>query len=331
MRMKILLIFINLMFVYKSYTEEITPYKYTDSIPLYNVPASSRFMVKRADPTAPDIIYYFTKPKSNTYPIAIICSGSSDENDLQSIIHFHRYFIQEFLDLNMGLVTLEQRGIDNNIIDKKEFVEHYTLSNRLQDHRVVIEYLQANPPEGWNGKFVFLGVSEGGPIVLSLTTEYSDNVAATVNWCGAVDCSWREHLWAFIHEILIKNPECPHEIRLNDCDVCLDQIRSRKDYDQRMDSITCNATGDLHFLGMTYKYHADAMLYPDIDYKKIRTPLLIVAGTKDLITPSTNVFVEKAKVAGVDITYICVEDMDHYIRKRPDIINKTFEWLKNIQ
>lgn len=164
-----------------------------------------------------------------------------------------------------------------------------------------------------------------------MTAEYSDHVTATVNWCGAVDPSWREHLWADIHKVLIENPECPHEVKVNDCNICLEQIRSREDYEKRMDDITCDATCNRHFLGMTYKYHADAMLYPHIDYKKIRTPLLIVAGTKDAITTSTNVFVEKAKVARVDITYICVEDIDHYIRKRPDIINKTFEWLKNIQ
>jgi hypothetical protein len=29
------------------------------------------------------------------------------------------------------------------------------------------------------------------------------------------------------------------------------------------------------------------------------------------------------------IDYIRVEGMDHYIRKRPDIIDQSFEWLKN--
>lgn len=171
--LRILILFINLVIAYTSYAEDITAYKYTDSMPLYNIPTSSRFLIKRSDITAPDIIYYFTKPKSDTYPIAILCGGSSDENELQSIIHFHRYFLQEFLDLNIAVITVEQRGIDGDIVDKKEFVEHYTRSNRLQDHRVVIEYLQSNPPAGWNGKFVFLGVSEGGIIVTSLTMEYS--------------------------------------------------------------------------------------------------------------------------------------------------------------
>lgn len=98
-----------------------------------------------------------------------------------------------------------------------------------------------------------------------------------------------------------------------------------------MDKIADNPTSNRHFLGMTYKYHSDAMLYSDIDYKKIRTPFLVVGGTKDSAISSTDAFVKKAKVAGVDITYLRIKDMDHYIRKRPDIIHESFEWLKNIR
>ena len=68
-------------------------------------------------------------PKSDSYPIAILCGGSSSAGDVQSIIHFHRYFLQEFLDLNTGVITLEQRGVDGNEVDVKEFMEHYTRSN----------------------------------------------------------------------------------------------------------------------------------------------------------------------------------------------------------
>lgn len=44
---------------------------------------------------------------------------------------------------------------------------------------------------------------------------------------------------------------------------------------------------------------------------------------------SIDAFVEKAKNLGVNVTYLRVEDMDQYVRKRPDIINQTFEWLKS--
>ncbi len=279
---------------------------------------------------APDVISYFSASKSDNYPIAILCGGSSSVEDVQSIIHFHRYLLEEFLDLNVGVITIEQRGIDGNEVDVKEFMEHYTRSNRLRDHQVVIKYLQDNPPTGWNGKFLFLGVSEGGPLVTSLTTEYADSTIATINWSGAAGFSWREELWLFLQKLLIDNPECPHQVKLGDCCVCLGHIRSQDRYDAFMDSLILDPTPIRNFLGMTYKYHADAMLYPKIDYKKIRTPFLVVNGTEDPIIQSSDAFVEKATHSGANITYLRIEGMDHYVRKRPDIVHQSFEWLRSL-
>lgn len=327
--LKTVFIFIHLIIAYVCSAEEITPYKFTDSMPYYEIPASSRFAVNRPEKEAPDVIGYFSAPKSDSYPIAILCGGSSSAADVQSIIHFHRYFLQEFLDLNAGVITLEQRGVNGNEVDVKEFMEHYTRSNRLKDHQMVIDYLMLNPPKGWNGNFIFLGVSEGGPIVTSLSAEYSNNTLATINWSGAGDWSWREELWVFLQKLLMDNPECPHQVKLQDCKTCSEQITSKDRYDGFMDDILLHPTSDECFLGMTYKYHADAMLYPRVDYKKIRTPFLVVAGAEDTIIHSSDAFVEKAKNSGVNVTYLRVEDMDHYVRKRPDIINQSFEWLKN--
>lgn len=310
------------------YAEEITPYKFTDSIPFYDIPVSSRFMTKSLDVISPAVIYYFSAPKSDSFPIAIVCGGSSNKENIQSIIHVHRYLLQEFLDLDVGVVTVEQHGVDGNKVDANEFMDQYTRSNRLNDHQTVINHLKMNPPKGWNGKLVFLGVSEGGPIVTSLTTQYSDSTIATINWSGAGDWSWREELWVFSQKLLLETPECPHHVKLSDCSICFESITTRERYDACMDAIACDPRSDQYFLGMTYKYHADAMLYPDPDYKKIRTPFLVVAGVNDTIINSSDAFVEKAKNAGANITYLRVEDMDHYVRKRPDIINQSLEWLQ---
>jgi pimeloyl-ACP methyl ester carboxylesterase len=327
--LKITFFFIHLIIACICSAEEITPYKFTDSMPYYEIPASSRFAVNSSEAGAPNIISYFSAPKADSYPIAILCGGSSSAADIQSIIHFHRYFLQEFLDLNVGVITLEQRGVNGNEVNIKEFIEHYTRSNRLKDHQLVIDHLMLNPPKGWNGNFIFLGVSEGGPIVTSLTGLYSGNTLATVNWSGAGEWSWREELWVFIQKLLIDNSDCPHQVKLQDCKICSEKITSRHHYDALMDTIILNPTSDECFLGMTYKYHADAMLYPRVDYKKIRTPFLVVAGAKDTIIHSSDAFVEKAKNSDVNVTYLRVEDMDHYVRKRPDIINRSFEWLKD--
>ncbi|MFA3778413.1 hypothetical protein [Yersinia sp. 1652 StPb PI] len=73
---------------------------------------------------------------------------------------------------------------------------------------------------------------------------------------------------------------------------------------------------------------ADALTYPGPDYKNRQGKLLMVTGVKDTLIQSNDDFYKKAKQAGVDVTYWRIEDMDHYIRNRPELIKRSFEWLK---
>lgn len=259
--------------------------------------------------------------------------GSSLEDDITSIIHFHRYFLKEFLDWGVGVIAIEQQGIDGNQVNKTEFIEHYTRSNRLIDHRAVIEHLKKHPPLGWNGKLIFLGVSEGGPIVTTLSTDHPDLTIATINWSGAGDWSWRYELWAFMQERIQNTPwhvkfraQFPSWMPYS---LDLYFPKSRSDHDQAMDETIKNPSAHLKLAGMTYKYHHDALIiYPKPEYEKIKTPYLVVAGVKDSIIDSSGAFVRKAKEVGAPITYMRISDMDHYVRKKEDVINDSFAWLK---
>jgi hypothetical protein len=300
-------------------SEEMTPYKYTDAErqnggPKYDIPPSSRFATKRIgahfnDISAPDIVYYFSRPSRDQFPIAILVGGSSLEGDISSIIHFHRYFLKEFLDLGVGVITIKQQGVDGHQMNKTEFMEHDTRSHRLSDHRIVIEHLKKYPPLGWNGKLIFLGVSEGGPIVTTLTSDYSSDALATINWSGAGDWSWRDELWIFMQD-MIQNTPWHVKLRVQlpswmpySLDLYLP--KSRKDHDQAMDEAIKNPTAQMKLAGMTYKYNADALTtYPKPEYEKIKTPYLVVAGTKDSIIDSSNAFVRNAQEASAPITYM---------------------------
>lgn len=317
---------------------EITPHKYTDTEmknggPQYNIPSSSRFTTKRIGAESTDIIYYFSNPSKDKFSIAILVGGSSLEDDITSIIHFHRYFLKEFLDLGVGLITVEQQGVDGNKINKTKFMKHYTRSNRLIDHRAVIEHLKRHPPLGWNGKLIFLGVSEGGPIVTTLTTDYRDLTLATINWSGAKGYSWRDELWIFMQD-MIKNTPWYIKLRAQlpswmPYSLNLYFPKSRKDYEQAMDETIKNPTVHLKLAGMTYKYHHDALIiYPKPAYEKIKTSYLVVTGLKDTIIDSSDAFVRQAKEAGAPITYMRISNMDHYVRKKQDVINDSFDWLK---
>ena len=68
-------------------SEEITPYKYTDQerekgLAPYDIPQKSRFTSERIEVNAPDIVYYMNKPSKPSFPIAIVCGGSSLEDDM---------------------------------------------------------------------------------------------------------------------------------------------------------------------------------------------------------------------------------------------------------
>ena len=306
----------------------ITPYKFTDGFPEYEIPLSARFTCERPCEDAPEIVYYFSRPKEESFPIAILCGGSSTRGSIASIIHFHRYFLQECLDLGLGVVTVEQWGVDGNTIDKDEFMAHYTRSQRLSDHLSVVKSFSEHPPEGWNGQFVFIGVSEGGPLVTDLSI-LCPNTLATINWCGAGDWSWEDELWEFLddwkqHSFWFRLYDAvPRWLPLSP-----DWPRIRQEYDVRVQHIINNPTSHQSMASMTYMYLADAFQAPPVEYTKIRSPFLVVAGTKDSIIASCDQFVQKAQIAGAPITYFRIDGMDHYVRQRPDVQQKSFEWLQ---
>ncbi len=310
---------------------EITSHKYDDSGPKpYEIPASSRFTIARITKGAPNIFYYLSKPKSDSYPIAILCGGSTSKNDISSIIHLHRYFLKEFLELGAGVLTVEQWGVDGSKVKADEFMKHYTRTQRLLDHRTVIESLKKNPPVGWNGKIILFGASEGGPLITALTTDFSDCVIATINWSGAGDWSWREELWVFVEKLLSDNPDCPdHKLKLKDCP-CMEDVATRERFDAKIDETLKDPRASKEFLGMTYQYHADAQEFPKYDYVKIKAPFLVVSGTNDSLIKSSDAFVEKATEAGAKITYHRVDGMDHYVRKNQKVVDQTFAWLAEI-
>ena len=286
----------------------------------YDIPPSIRFTSSREDASS-EIVYYFKKPVGSleNYPILILCEGSSSKGGLKSIMFMFKYFEEQVAALNVGFITVEQWGIDGNNIDEETFFNHYSRTQRFNDHMQVIKDLESHPPAGWNGKLIFLGVSEGGPLVTALTTSYPRTLA-TVNWSGAGDWPWADEVWVFFDEMK-KNQNLE----------ALDSIPStREEYDALVEQINLNPSTTEWFAGMTYFYLADAFQQAPTNYAQIRSPFLVVQGTEDPNIESCDEFVRKAKEADAPIEYIRVEGMDHYIRKRPDIIDQSFEWLGKI-
>lgn len=294
-----------------------------------DIPPSIRFTLEREE-SFPPIVYYFSPPDTNNkpFPIFIICDGSESKGSERSIFFVRDFFEERVRSLDAGYLAIEKCGIDGNEIDKPEFWSRYTRSQRLKDHIQVIRHLEEHPPAGWNGQFIFAGVSEGGPLVTDLSI-LCPNTIATINWSGAGDWSWADELWQFF-EHWKKNS---FWLRIYDSiprwvPFSSDIPSTRSEFDALVQEIIANPSPDLWMGGMTYLYHADAFQKPPSDYSKIRTPFLVVAGAEDSIIESCDQFVQKSLDAGAPVTYFRVDGMDHYIRKRPDVIDQSFAWVQ---
>lgn len=295
----------------------------------YAMAESIRFTLERVDSSSP-IVYYFSTPDAieKPYPIFILCDGSENKGGETSILLVRDFFAEHVRSLGAGYLAIEKCGIDGNEIDQSEFWNRYTRSQRLRDHLQVIHHLEEHPPVGWNGQFIFAGVSEGGRLVTDLSIT-CPNTIATINWSGAGDWSWADEFWQFFEHWKRKS----FLIRLYDAiprwvPFSWDIPPTRSAFDSLVQEIISNPTPDLWMGGLTYLYHADAFEKPPVDCTKIRTPFLVVAGVEDSIIESCDQFVQRALDAGAPVTYFRVEGMDHSIRKRPDLIDRSFSWLK---
>lgn len=305
----------SLVFAHPKYYDTYIKTKSTTS----NKYIFETYSITRTDVSGPNINYYLSRPDTNSYPIVVLVGGSTDRDDLASIAEFHRYFWNDISQTHLGVISVEPWGINGDKISPDEFMAHYTRSQILHDYQQVIDYTQKHPPIGWNGKLALLGVSEGGSIVIRLNENKSNNILATVIWSGASDWSWQDEIWVDMQ------PICKSMPTLKDCKY----ITTRSKYDLKMDEMLKNPTASKYFFNMTYMYMADALKFNTPDYKNIHGSLLIVSGTKDTLIQSSDDFYRKAKANGVDVTYWRIEGMDHYIRKRPDLITNSFIWLKN--
>lgn len=284
----------------------------------YEIPPEIRFTCSREN-SASEIVYYFNKPSisPDNYPILILCDGSSNEENLTSVMFLHQYFETQIAALGVGIITVEKWGIDGNEIDESAFWSHYSRSQRLEDHLRIIRCLEDYPPDGWNGELLFIGISEGGPLVTCLSIACHQTLAA-VNWVGACHESWIDEFWIYFEHMKQK-----YNLKK------IDSLPpTREEYDALVEHIKQNPSTEEKLCGMSYFYLADAFKTQSIDYAQLHSPYLVVMGTEDPFIYACDEFVNKATALGAPITYWRVDGMDHWIRRRPDIIYATFEWLQ---
>lgn len=278
---------------------------------------SARMNIINDDKT--ETVFYLTTPKVQRFPIAVVCEGSNTQEDIESVWRLHQF--EQFAALSalgLAILTIEKDGVDADKIGRDRFFAHYTRSRRFRDHVAVIDHLLKTTPAGFDGRLIFIGASEGGPLVNQLSIHYQQTLA-TINWSGAGD--WP---WAWGEQMRKDRPFLSalyswwHRVP-----------KTRAEFDAVMAETVRDPSDKRWFLGMTYRYHADAIKTPAFDYQKIHAPMLVVCGTKDSLIDSCDAFVEKAQAAHAPITYWRIGGMEHRIsQNKQNLIPKSFEWLK---
>lgn len=89
------------------------------------------------------LVYYAELPDSDSYPIVIALEGSFDSSrGVTSVLKLHKKLSGLFLKENIGLITMEKRGVNGKQIDHEMFHSWNIPSQRLKDHIKLVEHLK---------------------------------------------------------------------------------------------------------------------------------------------------------------------------------------------
>ncbi len=106
---------------------------------------------------------YFDRPQGATnVPVVIFIDGSHKV----SVIATHEKLAERLNPRNIGLISLEKRGITPTVVDEQEFSAHDCFEERLSDYTLLLQHLQ---DKKINSQIILLGGSEGGKIVPRLS------------------------------------------------------------------------------------------------------------------------------------------------------------------
>jgi len=273
------------------------------------------------------IVYHLSVPKDGKeYPLIILCEGSYAYGEpIKTVLRLHRMFLRLLEEHNYGLLTLEKWGVDEDKVDCAVFHKHNTRSQRIKDHQQVLNNLNPQNTPGWNGKYIFIGGSEGGDIITALTLIYAHSTLATVNFAGIGAWNWEDELWAFLLHFR------KHSSLLTKLYAWWSGFpKTREQYNKVVEEVKKNPTHEKWWIGQTHKYMADAFLSKvDWDaFYNLKIPMLVVMGSLDPAIDSCDEFISKAMSCGMPITCWRLNDVDHAIgNKRPKIFAESVEWL----
>src|SRR5579872_4140445 len=93
--------------------------------------ATERLELSRSDGSA--LVSYYDTPAKDSFPILLLIQGAQ----LESVKRLHQSLKGSAQEKKWGIVSIEKRGIsESEPIDQKEYLTHYSLTERLADYQL---------------------------------------------------------------------------------------------------------------------------------------------------------------------------------------------------
>lgn len=269
-------------------------------------------------PDESEILGYFHKPSHcEQFPIMIVCQGSYvSKQTLQSCKPLFDKIVKNFGDISLGILAIEKRGSYQDRCDLIEFNAYNTVSNRISDNLIAIQGLP-KIIDGWNGRLILTGGSEGTYVASELAKELQESVKALILFAGGGYHSYKEEL---ITTFLCQ----PWYVRwyIRWCTGTEQEIR------KQFQIMHSEPTPTNMWAGQTYRYWADIQERSLAGILELKMPIYYMKGCKDDNFSSSKAL-QSAYQQNNHITFVWYTGMGHDMGNSFDTVMQNAKtWLK---
>lgn len=272
------------------------------------------------------LVYYTHFPDTHSFPILIILDGSySADKGPESVQHFDSWLIPPFVQKDIGIMILERRGVDGpEQINHHIYHQYNTPSQRLSDHLLIIQRLQANPPTNWNQQLFIAGGSEGSLLAVKLADHVKADACIAMTGCG--DQSMQALIWQHIQTIYHYHLQhAPWWKKLLSYMSHWYQSipTTQEDYERHCQYMKDHPSPKHFWYGQSYRYWADALDQTEEEaFMRLRCSTLVVSGGRDIEYPSTVRLFDKHHPTHIE--HLCLAEAGH------DVLHPKYELLPTL-
>ena len=153
-----------------------------------------------------DLVFFIDRPElGRPLPLLLMIDGSGCIGQLREDWADLYRPVQPRTSLrSYARLRVEKPGTDPNAAGAQaactdEFLQHYTMDKRVEDHLRVLQYLRAHA-DWWNGELYIWGWSDGGDIATRLVAYYPNVERAVLGAMGGgtTMASHFEDLWIVV-------------------------------------------------------------------------------------------------------------------------------------